>query len=163
MNTLKITDFYPRNEYQDIIILILEVWLLQARTYSAEHSPVQLQVRLTTLGGWEAQVPHVSVETDSSSSKGDFRAPKLDSLSESPSQGASLCSLNISPLWVLLFSLCQAYSVGQEPTHGMCQKEKKGRERKADSHTGIMHRGTDRAARHSCKAQNRWIRKAKKK
>lgn len=38
----------------------------------------------------------MSVETESSSSKGDFRAPKLDSLSESPSQGASLCSLNIS-------------------------------------------------------------------
>ena len=35
------------------------------------------------------------------------------------------------PLQVSLFSLYQAYSVGQEPAHGMCQREKKRKERRA--------------------------------
>ena len=56
-------------------------------------SSAQLQVMLTNLGGWEPPVPDVSVEMESSSSIGHFRAPKLDSFSEPPSEGASLCRL----------------------------------------------------------------------
>jgi len=56
--------------------------------------------------------------------------------------------------------------MGQEPDSSMCQGEKMGKEGKGWEgmmHAGLIPRGKSRAAKHSRKAQHRWIRRQEKK
>lgn len=135
----------------------------------SNFSSVQLQVMLTNLGWGDPQVPHMSVEMESSSIA-HFRAPKLDSFSEPPSTQSlekPAFKLRVFCLFLKLgrvkISLCKChysafikFTVWAKSQLMACAKErrKKGKGGR-DSHTGMVHRRRDRAARHSCKAWDR--------
>lgn len=136
-------------------------------------SYAQLQIMLTNFAWQESQVPHVSVETESSFCIRHFRVPKLDPFSEQPPEGSSLCRLctentafKVRVLCLFLnvsrvnIPLCEYhYSAfikliawGKSQLLACAKGRRKEAKGRRDSHAEIVHRGRDRAVRHSGKA-----------